>query len=58
MSRSLPGTCECSRLDLADFSSVRSFAAATRHSLQQHKQRLALLCNNAGARPIDPAPNL
>ena len=55
MSRSLPGTCECSRLDLADYSSVRSFAAATRHSLQEKKERLALLVNNAGACPTAPA---
>ena len=48
MARSLPGTCECRGLDLADFSSVRSFAAATRHTLQQHAQHLQLLINNAG----------
>ena len=42
--RGLPGGCECRRLDLDDFSSVRQFAA----SLAAERRPLATLVNNAG----------
>ena len=46
--RGLPGSCECSRLDLGDFSSVRQFAAATRQRVRQTKRPIDILVNNAG----------
>ena len=51
ISRSLTGSCECSRLDLGDFASVRAFASATRQSLQSQNKQLTLLINNAGGFP-------
>ncbi|CAL8465535.1 g5071 [Coccomyxa elongata] len=52
--RGLPGSCECRRLDLADFTSVRHFAVDTRQRLRQDKQDINLLINNAGVIGVPP----
>ncbi len=46
--RGLLGSCECRRLDLADFTSVRQFAADTKQSLRREKRDITILINNAG----------
>ncbi len=50
------GTCECAKLDLADVSSVRAFAAALAQQLGQRK--LAVLVNNAGGQELALARSL
>uniref|UniRef100_A0A383WIR5 Uncharacterized protein n=1 Tax=Tetradesmus obliquus TaxID=3088 RepID=A0A383WIR5_TETOB len=54
--RQLPGTCQCSRLDLADLQSVRSFAKQQQQELQSSKQPLRVLVNNAGVMGVGPGP--
>jgi short-subunit dehydrogenase len=46
--RHLAGSCECMKLDLGDFSSVRTFARGVAKLLQEQQKKLKILVNNAG----------
>ena len=43
----LPGSCECMRVDLGDFASMRAFAKRALGQLQAQHQTIQLLINNA-----------
>ncbi len=45
--RSLPGSCECMRVDLGDFASVRAFAKGAVKQLRAQHQKIKILVNNA-----------
>ena len=44
----LPGSCECMKMDLGDFASVRAFANGALQQLQAHHKKIQILVNNAG----------
>ena len=44
----LPGSCECMKMDLGDFASVRTFAHGALQQLQAQHKKIQILVNNAG----------
>lgn len=64
--RRLPGSCECHRLDLSDYASIRAFAQALERSPAgvagagtapaAQSQQLTTLVNNAGVMGVPPRP--
>ena len=44
----LPGSCECMKMDLGDFASVRAFANGALKQLQAQHKKIQILVNNAG----------
>lgn len=44
----LPGSCECLKMDLGDFASVRTFAHGALQQLQAQHKKIQILVNNAG----------
>ena len=44
----LSGSCECMKVDLGDFASVRAFAKSALQQLQAQHKKIQILVNNAG----------